>query len=264
MADENVEQTDENSQNASAASSSAEGQVSTDTPPTGEQPGSSAPENRIPQKRFNEVVQERNRERETRELYEQRIRDLESRQSVQVPQRESVIDVQAKRLAAKLGMDESAAREILESSAAIHQAERAKVEQRQSQFRAEEWARNKAKDDSDYAAIEPELDRAFSALGEQQKHVVATDPNMLEMFYESVRSKHLGNKAKEAYSKGAEEAYKAKQVKQAVSSVSGGSANNGKSKLTLEDIQSGAVSRMSDKEYRERQSEINALLERKR
>lgn len=256
MADETLVQRDENNQNAEAGASSANAQTPTGTPPAGENPASgNGSENRVPQSRFNEVVHEKNRERELREMYEARIRELESRQSVQVPQRPSVIDAQAERLAKELSMDKDAARKILEANAAVREAEMMEIEHRQKASRAEEWARNKAQVDPDFKALGPELDREFSAKSPQMQQRIASDPELLEMFYESVRSKNLGSKAKEAYAKGADEAYRAKQVKQAVSNVPGSSSGSGSASLSRE-----LLRRMSPEEYMKRQPEINEAL----
>ena len=252
MADENVAQTDVNSQNGVAASSSASAPETVVTPPTGEIPATK--ENRVPQSRFNEVVQEKNRERELREMYEARIRELETRPSVQ-PQQESVLEAQVKRLVKNLDMDEKAARELLSAQDAIAQSQRQQLEARQSQFQAEEWARNKAQNDSDWKDIEPELDKEFSRKTPQMQHAIASNREMLEMFYDSVKSKHLTGKAKEAYSRGSQAAYEAKQVKQAVSSTPGTSSGSQSTALTRE-----AINKMTPEEYRKRQPEINEAI----
>lgn len=253
MADETLVQRDDNIQNAEAGTSSANAQAPTGTPPAGENPASgNGSENRVPQSRFNEVVHERN---QIREMYEARIRELESRQSVQVPQRPSVIDAQAERLAKELSMDKDAARKILEANAEVRRAEQDEIENRHRASRAEEWARNKAQADPDFKALGPELDREFSAKSPQMQQRIAADPELLEMFYESVRSRHLGSRAKEAYAKGADEAYRAKQVKQAVSNVPGSSSGSGVTPLSREGIR-----RMSPEEYMKRQPEINEAL----
>ena len=253
--DSTVDQKDDNIQDRAVDSSSAAGQDNSANPPTGENPGAAKPdENRVPQSRFSEVVQERNREREMREMYENRIRELESRPAVPA-QRESVIDTQVKRLVSKLGMDENAARELVMSHHEIASAERAKVEARQSQFQAEEWARNKAQNDPDYRNIEPELDKEFSLKSPQMQQAIASNREMLEMFYDSVKSKHATGKAKEAFGKGADEAYKSKQLKEAISSVPGKSSGS-----ATQAISRDLLRKMSPEEYMKRQPEINAWL----
>lgn len=256
MADMTQEQTDENSQAVDSASSSEAAHVESATPPTGEKPeASSTHENKIPQSRFNEVIEERNASRQREIALEARLQNLESSRSQAGPKRESVADLEVKRLVAKLGMSEDAAKELVESQLNIANSLRRDQEVAQSRFQAEQWAKQKAKDDADYAAIEPELDRQFSSLKPEMQTFIASNADALEMFYGNVKSKHQSNKAKEAYSKGADEAYKNKAAKQAVSSVPGSSSSGGKTSLTRDSIR-----KMDVKEYMSRQSEINEAL----
>src|SRR3990172_7821907 len=107
MADVEQDKKDENSQKADVASSSTNAGAGNAKPPTDEKSvADRSPENRVPQSRFNEVITERNRERELRETYESRIRDLEARQSSRAATQESVVDREVKKLVAKHGMDE--------------------------------------------------------------------------------------------------------------------------------------------------------------
>src|SRR4051812_44258444 len=123
MADMVPEQTDVNSQKADAASSSADAKVDAANSPTAENAGATRPENKIPQGRFNEVIQERNTEREARERLEARVRELESGKSEQF-KRPSVADAEVQRLVKELGMEESAARSIVKTYENLSQAER--------------------------------------------------------------------------------------------------------------------------------------------
>ncbi len=255
MADVIPEQTDVNSQVVDAASSSADTQVDVANTPTAENAGApKAPENKIPQGRFNEVVQERNSEREARERLEARIRELESRGQEQV-KRPSVADLEVKRLVEKLGMEESAAREIVSTFENLNQAQRREQAVARERMDAEAWAVQKAEKDPVYREIEPELDKAFSSLKPQMQQLIAQNADALEMFYEGVKLKHLGSKSKESYSKGAEEAYKNKAAKQAVSSVPGSSSSAGKTGLTRK-----GLAEMGNAEYMKRLPEINEAI----
>lgn len=256
MADMVPEQTDVNSQVADAASSSADAQVEAPNTPTGELPvAAKAPENKIPQGRFNEVIQERNTEREARERLEARIRELESVRTEGAPKRQSVADLEVKRLVDKLGMEESAAREIVITYQNLNQAQRQEQEAQRMRVDAETWASRKAESDPVYKDLEPELDKSYSSLSQQMQYQIATNPEMLEMFYENVKAKHLGSKSKESYSKGVDDAYKTKMTKQAVSSAPGVSSSVGKTQLTRK-----SLADMSTAEYMKRLPEINEAI----
>lgn len=252
MADEVSEQTDVNSQVADAASSSAEAQVDVAKTPTAEDAGAAkGPENKIPQGRFNEVIQERNSEREARERLEARIRELELSRSEPVKQT-SVADLEVKRLVEKLGMEEAAAREIVATYQNLNQHQAREQEAARGRVQAETWAAQKAEKDPVYREIEPMLDKSFSSMNPEMQQFVARNADALEMFYESVKSKHLASKSKGEYSKGADDAYKNKMTKQAVSSVPGGASPVGKTALTRK-----SVADMPIAEYVKRQAEIN-------
>ena len=256
MADMVPEQTDVNSQVVEAASSSAETQVIVANTPTVENTGAiKAPENKIPQSRFNDVIQERNSEREARERLEARIQELESARSESAPKRQSVADLEVQRLVKNLGMEEAAAREIVKTYQNLNQAQRREHEAAQSRFQAENWAAQKAEKDPVYKDLEPELDKSFSALKPEMQQFVAQNADALEMFYESVKSKHNGSKSKDSYSKGADDAYKNKMTKQAVSSVVGTSSSVGKTALTRK-----SLAAMPDAEYMKRLPEINEAI----
>lgn len=253
MADMVPEQTDVNSQVDASASSPEVSQVEVATSPTAENAGApKAPENKIPQSRFNDVIQERNTARENQERLEARIRELESRGSVEQAKRPSVADLEVKRLVEKLGMEESAAREIVATYENLNQAQRREAAQAQSRSQAETWANQKAEKDPIYKEIEPELDRAFTSLRPEMQQLIAQNADALEMFYDSVKAKHVGSKSKESYSKGVEDALKNKNAKQAVSSVPGGASQVGKTQLTRKSIDAMPIA-----EYIKRQAEIN-------
>lgn len=255
MADVEQEKTGVNSQEASVDSPPAAAQVENANPPAEENSvADNKPENKVPQSRFNEVIEQRNKERELRERYESRIRDLESRQSVSPQQRESVVDREVKKLVAKHGMDEKAARDFVESAQAVSRAERQELERQMGQRDIMAWGERMAKDDPDYKALEPELDRAFAALPPQKQELIASDIDLLNMFYGNVKSSVAARKVKEAYQDGAKAAYEGKAAKQAVASIPGASAN-AKRGISRKDILN-----MSNEEYTKRLPEINEAI----
>ena len=259
MADVVPNKTDDNSQAAASASSTGEAQDEvSNTPPVENTGETNKSENKVPQSRFSEVVHERNSEREARERLEQRIRELESARSEGVSQKQSVYDREAKRLAEKLNMEESAAKEIVSTFQNLNQVQRLEQEAAQNRFQAENWATQKAENDPVYREIEPELDKSFSSLKPEMQSFIARNPEALEMFYESIKSKHTGSKSKELYEKGADDAYKNKAAKQAVTSVPGGSSSGGKTALTRKGIAEMIKNDIS--QYVKRQSEINEAI----
>lgn len=256
MADEILNQTGANSQNADAASPSAEAQVEAPNSPTGEIPGGAkAPENKVPQTRFNEVIHERNRERELREQYEARIRELESQRSMGAPGKDAVVEAEVQRLVKTLDMSEEAARGIVETNRNLLRAEREQMAREQNRNELSQWAVRKAQADPMYKELDPELDRAFSSLPPQRQMKIANDPDLLDMFYENVKASVLLSKSKQSFEKGASQAYETKGAKQAVTSMPGGSSSVGKTALSRESLR-----KMSPEEYKRRLPEINEAL----
>ena len=253
MEDVIQEKTAVNSQEQVSGSAPVIENVEAATTPTTEQvEASSTQENKIPQSRFNEVIEQRNADRARAEALESRLRALESQKPGASP-KETLVEAEVKRLVTKLQMSEEAAREIVQTNINIQQAHRNEQEARQRQVEASQWAGQKAAKDPDYKVLEPELDRQFSSLPSHMQAFIANNPSALEMFYDSVKSRHSTSKAKEAFGKGADEAYKTKQLKQAVSSTSGGSATPSKS--GIENWRSWPLD-----EYKKRLPEINAAL----
>ncbi len=217
------------------------------TTPTVENTGANTKENKIPQSRFNEVIQQRN------EL-ETRLQALEKNQSGSTKS-PSVAELEAQRLAARLGAKPEAAMEIVNTINNLRDAERRGDEMQRRAKDAKDWTGRKAKEDADYDALGPSLDKEFSALSKERQFQISSDPELLEMFYGSVKSRYLGNKVSEAFNKGKEDAYKTKATKESVSSTNGGTASGGKTALTME-----TISNLTPKEQMERQAEVNEFL----
>lgn len=252
-------QTGANSQEASAASPSAEVNVnSAQTSTEGVASGATNNENRIPQSRFNEIIDQRNRERELREGYEAKLRELESRLGAGQSKPDSVIEAETARLAEKLNMDPKAARELVEAQANIARAERAQVENRLRQYEINEWSRGMSQRYKDYADVVPKMEKLFMEMAPHEQNMVVSSPRGLEMLYAYAKSAELPNKEKEAFNAGANAAYQNKAQKQALSSTPGAAAN------VRKELSPEAIRNMSVKEYRERYDEINAWLSKKR
>lgn len=252
-------QTGANSQDAQAATPTAGANENAAQTSTEENSGANATqENRVPQSRFNEIIDQRNRERQLREDYEAKLRELESRLGAGTQKPNSVIDAEAKRLAERLNMDEKAAREILESQASVVRSQNAQVEERFRQMEINEWSRAIASRHADYAQVVPKMEKLFMEMTPQEQHLAVSSPRGLEMLYAYAKAAELPNKEKEAFNAGANAAYQNKAQKQALSSTPGAAAN------VRKDLSPEAIRNMSVKEYRERYDEINAWLAKRR
>jgi hypothetical protein len=227
-------------------------------PPVGEQPiaenNGSGTDNRIPKQRFDQVIEQRNRERELRAQYESRIRELETRQSPQT--QTNPIEVESKRLAAKLNIKEEAAREILESSGAIARSERQAVEQQLQRYEFNRWQENLTNKYKDYQELSPKMTEVWNTLPEHERQAVVSSPYRLEMFYHYVKGQNVDGMIDAAKTKAASDAYNNKQLKQAVTSTPGASSAKPNGQLSQK-----VIADMSIEEFQKRHNEINTWLE---
>lgn len=214
--------------------------------PTVENTGVTTGENKIPQSRFNEVIQQRN------EL-EARLQALEKSQST--TKAPSIAELEAQRLAARLGAKPEATMEIINTINNLRDAERQNDVMQRRAKDAKDWAGRKAKEDADYDALGSSLDKEFSSLSKERQFQISADPDLLEMFYGSVKAKYLGGKVTEAFNKGKEDAYKTKATKEAMSTTGGTAGSGGKTALTME-----SIVKLTPKEQMERQAEVNEFL----
>lgn len=255
MADEQVSQTVENSQVADAASTSAEAQNNVANPPVAENatasPGS---ENRVPQQRFNEVITQRNRERELREQYESKIRELEARQ----PQDTSKSDALTKRLVEKLGMSPEAASEVVAVQREAARLERGDIEGRLRQYEVKSWSDSLAQKHKDYSQLLPEMEKVFNEMSDQEQMHTMASPKSLEMFYKAVRADSMEKQLQGKFNEGANAAYQNKATKVGMSSLPGQSNSQQQTAISRE-----SIAKMSSAEYQKRLPEINAWLESK-
>jgi len=250
MADEEVPQTDVNSQVAPEASSTPVAQAEAVTPPADEKSVADKSEGKIPYSRFSEVIDQRNKEKEMRVQYENRIKELESKSSPQ--KRDDVSEAEVKRLVTKLGMSEEAAKEVIAATQNVARAERGSVEAKLHQYEVESWTRNMAEKYPDFRDLQPAMEKEFSSLEQGERQYIISSPGRLERFYKSVKADLADFVAKESFAKGTQAAYDTKLKKQAISSVPGTAAQPQNGELTAEKIRNMSIS-----EYKTRQSEIN-------
>jgi hypothetical protein len=250
-----TQQTDENSQNSAAATSTVAEHSEQTNPPAAEKAVvNSGSENRVPQSRFNEVVEQRNHEREVREQYESRIRELESRASGTM-QSESVEEKQVKRLVESLKLAPEAAREIVASQSAIAGAERGRVEAQMRSYQLSNWQRQMEEKHKDFRDLMPQMEKVYMSLPQIGQQYAVSSLEGLQMVYDKAKSSVADNQIEESYRKGAESAYSTKSQKQAVSSGPGQAAAAGNGKITL-----SSINGMSLKDYEKNLPEINRLI----
>jgi hypothetical protein len=253
MADE-VQNAAVNSGAAAAGSAPDAAQGNAANTPAGENTGANANqgENRIPQSRFNEVIEQRNREREMREQYEKRIRDLEQNQPN--PAVKSVEDQEVDRLVSRLNLSKEAAREIVQSSANVAKAQRQVVDQRLQQYELNGWREQLTRQYPDYQATEAKMAEVWNTLEPHERQLALSSRRGLEMLYSYAKGQGLGQVINQAREQAANEVYDNKLVKQAVSSVPGASA-----KATAP-LNAASIAAMSIEEYKRRLPEINEAL----
>lgn len=250
---EEVQTTAVNSPAVEVASATTATQTETVTPPAGEKPVTeSTPENKVPYSRFSEVIDQRNKEKETRVALETRLKELEAKVSGR-SQGNDIADAEVKRLVTKLGMSEDAAREVVSATQNVARAERGEVEARLHMYEVDAWTRQLADKHKDFKDLQPAMEKEFSSLDPQEQQYIVSSPKRLEMFYKSIKADLAEFVAKEAFEKGSKAAYDTKAQKQAISSVPGSAAQPQKGELTIEKIRNMPIS-----EYKTRQAEINA------
>ena len=238
------------------ASAPAESQNESATPPATENVvADNTSENRIPKSRLDEVIGQRNRERELRESYEARIRDIEARQSA--PQSPNVVDTQVKRLVEKLGLKEEAARELVEAQREISQAQHAQVDQKLQQYELSRWRENLTQKYKDYTKVEPQMARVWESMSPQEQHTAVSSPRGLEMLYHYAKGQNFESDIAKAREEAASQAYANKQLKQAATTLPGASSAKPNGALTRQ-----AINDMDQATYLKRLPEINEALEK--
>lgn len=249
MADEQVEKKDVNG--SGSESSTGSSQTEGSNPPAEESSVESRSENRIPLPRFNEVIQERNRERQLREQYESRLRDLEQRLPTKAPGEEQV-----ERLV-KSGVDPKVAKEIIDVSTEASRRERQALESQRQAANLQMWHRDMESKYKDYREMAPVMEREFSNLSPNAQMLAVSDPAGLEMLYAKAKASLSIDGSKKAFDEGAKQAYNTKDQKRAISSTPGSSSKGGTQEVSLEYL---ASIRGNTKEYRKNLDRINHWL----
>jgi len=240
-----------------AGSSTAPVQEGSASTPVGEQPTAKTPEKEVPYDRFQEVIKQKNSEKQLREQYEARIKELEGR----LPNGQSTdSDLLLKRLVDG-GLKPEAAKLIVETNREITRKALEPIQAREQARAVDSWVKELERGDPDYKKLKPELEKAFDALSDEEKRLAVSSPKGLEWFYKSVKSEVLGAEVSKAREAGVKQGYESKSLKEGMSS-SPKSGTATETPLTFESIRSGAIKNMSDAEYAKRLPEINEILKK--
>jgi len=249
MADEVKEVVKDGVVSGSTADASTDGSVKT---PVDEKSTTKATEKEVPYDRFQEVIAQKNKEKQLREQYEAKIKELEGR--LPNPGQDRMVQ----RLVAG-GMKEDAARLIADTT---REEQRRALEPIMRQRKDEDvktWTRELERSDPDYKKLKTQLAKAFDELPDEEKMSVVSSPQGLERFYKAVKADSLTEEISKARAEGVKQGYETKSLKEGlVSGTKSGTAVD--EPLTFESIRAGALKKMSDEEYMKRQSEINAIV----
>ena len=250
MADEQ-NQTAVNSQPVEAASAPAETSTEATNTSASESTGvAKVEEQRIPKSRFDEVIDQRNRERQLREQYENRLREQEARQSESSDK--AVVDAQVKRLVEKLNLKEDAAREIVESQHAVSKVASDRANQALRQMQFAQWQADLAGKYKDYKALDGKMSEVWEGMSQQERMLATASKRGLEMLYHYAKGQTLDSEMEKVRTDAAAEAYNTKLAKQAVTSMPGASSSKPAGKLTRKGLLD-----MSNEEFTRRLPEIN-------
>lgn len=254
MSDEVINETDV--KDSVADSSAADNHVESATPPTEENSGANKQENRIPQSRLNEVIEQREEARIRAAVMEQKLRDYEARLSAEPKKDDGAAELD--RLV-KSGVDPKVAREIMEVNRISNERANAPIREAQRAQELSSWNRNMAQKYNDYDAVVPEMEKVFSSLSKQEQMGVMSGPRGLEMLYHQAKASKVADTTKAAFDSGKKAAYDKKSEKMAVSGTPGQGSKGSASELSAESIRD-----MSIAEYKKRLPEINDWLSGKK
>lgn len=179
-------------------------------------------ENRVPLTRLNEVIEQRN---ELKTRYEELERRLQAVEKPQETQENKYIKTLVER-----GMDEDAAKLLVETASMIAE-EKAEsfvqpVLQKSAKREVDEWRTTFAKAHPDFIQLEPKMLETFKGLSKEMREYVVSSDKELENFYYMVKGREADASAAKAAQLAADEAYKTKGLKTAVSSTPGATATN--------------------------------------
>ena len=218
--------------------------------------GDAEKENRVPQHRLNEVIEQRNKERAENEKLLKRLEALEN-----AGQGKAAKESRSERYMKKLiseGVEESAAKVLAkvseEMATEIASEYVTPILQREVKAETDTWISELKKSAPDYDAVEPEMNKLFSGMSEEEKNFVVRNQRGLRMLYAEARLAVAGKETGAAKEAGKAEAYQTKELKKQLSSGGGGAAVPPKKPLTRKDIND-----MPLDEYQSRKAEILEL-----
>ncbi len=220
--------------------------------PVGEQPTAKT-EAAVPYDRFQEVIKAKNAEKQLREQYEAKIKELETRLPSQAGP-----DKLVQRLVAG-GMKEDAAKLIAETTREANREAMAPITARENARAVDGWVKELERNDPDYKKLKPMLEKSFDELPDSEKQSIVSSPQGLERFYKSVKADALVGEIDKARAEGVKQGYESKGLKEGLSS-SPKSGTAIEQPLTFESIRAGATKGWTDAQYKARQSEINAIV----
>ncbi len=249
MADDVKEAVKDEVVSGSAAETSTDSPVKT---PVDEKSTTKTTEKEVPYDRFQEVIKQKNQEKQLREQYEAKIKELEGR--LPNPGQDRMVQ----RLVAG-GMKEDAAKLIADATREEQRHALEPVLRQRKDDDVKNWTRELERSDPEYKKLKPQLEKAFDELPDEEKMSVVSSPKGLERFYKSVKADALVEEVSKARASGVKQGYENKGQKEGMSSTpKSGTATE--TALTFESIRAGALKGMSDADYVKRLPEINAIL----
>lgn len=238
-----------------AATTSASTTDSSATTPVVEKTTAKTSEAAVPYDRFQEVIKQKNSERQLREQYEARIKELESNR---MPSGAVAQDKLVKRLVDG-GMKPEAAQLIAETAREANRETEVRLQAQDNDRQVNNWTKEIERNDPDYSRLKPHLEKAFDLLSDKDKRFSVSSPQGLEWFYNKVKLEVLSEEVTKARAEGVKQGYEGKSQKEGMASDPK-SGSNAPQALSFESIRSGALKGMTDEEYKKRLPEINAIL----
>lgn len=224
------------------------------TTPAVEQTAAKTTEAAVPYDRFQEVIKQKNSERQLRESYEARIKELESSRLPDGPMEDKLV----KRLVAG-GMKPEQAQLIADTAREANRETETRLRAQDNARSIDQWTKEIERSDPDYKKLKPQLEKAFDSLSEDEKRFSVSSPKGLEWFYNKVKLEHLSTEVAKARAEGVKQGYEGKAAKEGMGSDPK-SGNTVPKALSFESIREGALKGMTDEEYKKRLPEINAIL----
>lgn len=203
--------------------------------------------------RFKELISEKNQLRDQLSNME---RILQERSAPPAP---SPYDT-AKQKMVKLGLDESAAQELVDSMKTIAGAavdgRVQPMEAASVQREIDNWTSDLAKEHEDFDNLRPQMYEVFRALPDSIQQLVSSHPIGIRLVYDHVKAQNMEKELKSSYQNGVEAGYKNKQSKSSIAPAPVGSKN------PPGEITRKAIAEMSIAEYKKNRDKIMKNLEK--